>query len=95
MVAFSLLRKLLLILVAIILDFNLLQIILALYIQQSYTCYVLMFWPMLELRRDLLEIFNEVAVFSVVLMLCPLTDYVPDPTIRYSIGWAVIYIIFF
>lgn len=66
------------------------------YVQLGFTCYVLLVRPMKDRQRNLIEYFNEVIIFCQVILMLLLTDYVPDPSIRYDyVGWLIIYLLYF
>ncbi len=50
---------------------------------------------MKDKKRNNLEIFNEITTSLIIIMMLLLTDYVPSPLVRYSIGWLFIYVIYF
>jgi hypothetical protein len=66
------------------------------YVQLGFTCYVLLVGPMKDRQRNLIEYFNEIINFCQVILMLLLTDYVPDPSIRYDyVGWLIIYLLYF
>ena len=45
--------------------------------------------------RNKVEFFNEIVILLTVFLQCTLTDYVPDPEIRYAcFGWIIVSLIY-
>lgn len=92
--AFYLLKKFLLIWVAVNVEINLLQFCYALYIQEIFTIYILQLKPMDRPSRQYNEQFNEITIILIIVILSLLTDYVPSAALRYQIGSAVMILIY-
>jgi ABC-type multidrug transport system fused ATPase/permease subunit len=84
-VAFYLIKKFLLIFVAVNIEDNILQICIALYISEIYTIYILFVKPMDRRSRNLNEQFNEITIILLLIILSLLTDFVPA-SVRYQVG---------
>lgn len=44
--------------------------------------------------RQYNENFNDIVILFVIIILSLLTDYVPSATLRYSIGYIIIYFLY-
>lgn len=95
MYGLSMIRQFIIVFIAVRFDFSLLQFTVALYLQEIYTIYLLDTKPMKEPWRNYVEYFNEIMLFTQVILMCTLTDFVPSPWVRYNItGWLMIYIMY-
>lgn len=95
-IAFSLYRKAILIWIAVNVELNVLQFAMATYIQEFYVAFIMNFSPMLGVLRNKVEFFNELVILITIFLQCLLTDYVPDPEIRYNVfGWLIVTLIYF
>lgn len=95
MYGINLMRQFTIILIAVVSDFSLLQITVALYLQEIYTMYQFKEKPMKEPWRDYVEYFNESVLFLQTIWMCTLTDFVPSAWTRYYVsGWVMIYLMY-
>jgi len=39
--------------------------------------------------------FNEISILFFCVMMHTFTDYIPDPDLRYEIGWYFLYLLYF
>ena len=96
MLGFSLYRKALLIWIAIFNDLTVVQFAFACYVQEFYVAFLINHRPMLGALRNKVEFFNEIVILGTIFLQCTLTDYVPDPEIRYNVfGWIIVTLIYF
>lgn len=94
-VGLSFVRKALVLWLAINQDINVVQVMFALLLQETYVVYLMAMKPMLGTIRNNVEFFNEILILAALIMLCTLTDYVPDPKIRYNVtGFIIIGMIY-
>ena len=67
----------------------------AVYLQEFYVAYIINYKPMLGAVRNKVEFFNEIVIMFTIFLQCTLTDYVPDPKIRYVyFGWTIVGLIY-
>jgi hypothetical protein len=83
LLAFNIVKRFLLLFVAVYFRFPLLQLISVLYIQTVFALYVMMIWPMEDMVDNQTLIFNELILTSICVILFSFTQYVPDSLIRY------------
>ena len=53
--------------------------------------YLLSLWPFVDNSTTLFEILNEVSCFMLMYHLICFTDFVPDPDIRYNLGYSYVF----
>ena len=83
LLAYNLIRRFLLMYVAVSIKFPLLQLISFLYIQTTFALYVMVVWPMEDTVDNQSLIFNELILTAICVILFSFTQYVPDSKIRY------------
>jgi len=94
LLAFNLIRRFLLIFVAIELSYPLIQLICVLYIQTVFTLYVLYVRPMNDSIGNSTLIFNELLITTLCIILFTFTEFVPYSLVRYNLGWIFLYLVY-
>lgn len=59
------------------------------------TQFILTVRPMEDNVSNQTLVFNEVVISMLCINLFMFTDYVPDPVVRYEIGWIFAYFVYF
>ena len=86
-------RRLLFVGIAFILDHQALQIISLIFLNTAIIIYQENNRPLKVRHHNSIEIFNEVTIHLVTMHLVFFTDWVPDMDMQYSLGWSMLVVI--
>ena len=54
----------------------------------------LRFLPYENLQDNVLELYNELTLMVISILLFPMCDYIQDLDTRYNLGWAIVFLTF-
>ena len=73
----------------------LIQLQVSLWASQAICQYLVRVRPMIDLPNNMAQMFNEISILFFCVMMHNFTDYIPNPDVRYQIGWYFLYLLYF